>query len=247
MTRKIRFLATAGLIFGVSLGKASRDLHRSPADVAPALEEVLANRKCPCGCGRFLPGNRAGPACFGCSIGKSDISQALEALLAGVEPAEVAAMLDEVVLIEVFGDYTDEALDDVWKLARRVANEFKQHRVVLRSTARTGIARRAAELAECAREGGRFGELQQLLVAHPGPWDDVTLLELCERVGLDRDDVQECLESMNIGDQVRKDREHATIYGVHEFPSIVVNRDLVPATDTAIRRAIRSILEDDSI
>ena len=47
-------------------------------EIIELVEEILTNRKCPCQCGKYLPGSPNLPACFGCSAGKAEISYVLE-------------------------------------------------------------------------------------------------------------------------------------------------------------------------
>lgn len=212
-----------------------------------AAEKILRNRHCPCGCGSYLPGSRNEPACFGCSVGKAEISRVLEALVAGRSQGDIAMELNETVLVNVFADYTNPDLLEIWQRAVRVAGEFRQHRVVLRTPGRTEDARRAIKLAECARAGHKFSQVQQALMRHLGPWDQETLIELAKREGLNPKNVRKCLGQHDISAQIAKDKEHAKRFGAQRLPAISVNQQLIPTTVEAIRRAIRQTLEDGTI
>jgi hypothetical protein len=238
------------LVLGSSLVVSQLSIRRPNADTdtdAKTAEEILSNRRCPCGCGRYLPGSRNSPACFGCSVGKTEISRVLEALAAGRNPADIIVGLNETVLVDVFADYTDVGLAKVWDRAVRAAGELRQRRVVLRTPGHTSAALRAVKLAECARSRGKFSRVQRALIKHRGPWDEDTLVELAQGEGLDANHVRRCLAETDVAAQVAKDREHAGIYGAEELPAILVNRQLIPNTGEAIRKAIRKALEDETI
>lgn len=210
-------------------------------------ENILRNRHCPCGCGSYLPGSRNEPACFGCSVGKAEISRVLEALATGRSQGDIVMELNETVLVNVFSDYTNPDLPEIWQRAVRVAGEFRQHRVVLRTPGRTEDARRAIKLAECARAAQKFSQVQQALMRHPGPWDEETLIELAKHEGLNPKEVQKCLGQTDISAQIAKDKQHAKRFGVQRLPAISVNQQLIPTTVEAVRRAIRKVIEDETI
>lgn len=219
-------------------------LEESGADKA---NDILADRGCPCGCGRYLPGSNHAPACFGCSVGKTEISRVSEGLRDGRQPAEIILELGESGLIDVFADYTDKDLPEVWGMARRTAAGLGQHRVTLRTPGHSDDARRAIRLAECARDGGRFFAVQQSLVDHDGPWDVETLLRLADGHGLDTNVVRKCLEKKRIRAQVDKDNQHAQWFGIRRYPGLAVNRQAIDATPAALRKAILQLIEDESI
>jgi hypothetical protein len=246
----------SGLLWGGSLvaaGATSRSLAnlaqvtsdaRSDVEIA---DRMIADRGCPCGCGRYLPGSPNSPACFGCSVGKAEVTRILEGLAAGRNSADIIIELNETILVDVFADYTDPDVPDIWLMAVRVAGEFGQRRVVIRAPGQTAEARRAIELAECAREQGKFTTVQQLLIEHQGPWDEAALVQLAAGAGLDKNEIRECLRQTSVRAQIAKDREHAGVYGIEAYPGVAVNRQVTPITAGAIRHAIRTILEDESI
>jgi len=152
--------------------------------------------------------------------------------------------LNEPVLIEVFADYTDPRLPDTWSRAKRIATEFQQHRVVLRAPGVSAESRRALKLAACASIANRFWRIRDALIEHSGPWGADSLLALGASAGLDRNATRLCLDKIDVGAQLDKDRQHAKQRGIRIFPTISVGRTRVADTDDAIRSAIRqSILE----
>ena len=107
------------------------------------IDEILANRKCPCQCGNYLPNSPNLPACFGCSAGKAEISYVLESLESGKETDEILLNLDSPIIIDIFADYTNPNISKVWNLAKTVSSELHQRRVVLRPP---GLTRRLSAL-----------------------------------------------------------------------------------------------------
>ncbi len=123
-------------------------------EIIELVEEILANRKCPCQCGKYLPNSPNLPACFGCSAGKAEISYVLESLESGKETDEILLNLDSPIIIDIFADYTNANIPKVWKLAKTVSSELHQRRVVLRPPGLTVVAQRAIKIAEYARFKG---------------------------------------------------------------------------------------------
>jgi hypothetical protein len=211
------------------------------------LDAIISNHTCPCGCGNPLPlGDRA-PACFGCSVGKSEVSFIRENLAAGRSTLDIVIALSQPALIEVFADYTDPQLGSTWNRVRRIAAEFGQHRVVVRAPAETVEARRALEFAECARQLHRFSAVRDTLVAYIGPWDREALLSLAENHGLAREATRQCLANVDVAAQIAKDRQHARERQIREFPAVSVNRTIVRDSEEEIRSKIQKILLEESL
>ena len=218
----------------------------------PTVEEartrvIIADHFCPCQCGTHLPGSDRAPACFGCSVGKAEVTFIRESIAAGRPLREVLVALREPALVEVFADYDDPRLPEVWALAQAAAAAFAQHRVVLRSPGLDDDAMRAVEFAECARGTGRFSAWQRHLINHPGAWDRSRLLELARAEGLDGDALVDCLASIDVAAQVERDRSHARERGLQRFPAITVNRVPVSIDDGALRAALRRVTVGASI
>ena len=216
-------------------------------DNSEILQEIIKDHLCPCGCGRFLPGSRHQPACFGCSVGKAEVSHIIESLSAGQTPEEITNELNEPVLVDVFSDYTDEQLPEMWKKVKRLAGEYKQHRVVLRALGLTDEARRAIKLVECARANGVFSKMQGVLIEHSGPWDERTLIDLGIEHGMNEEDLAECLGQVDVAAQISKDREHADMLKVKTLPAVSVNRKQSLPADEDLRKAILKVIIEKSI
>jgi hypothetical protein len=209
--------------------------------------EILANRKCPCQCGNYLPGSPTLPACFGCSAGMAEISYVLEDLNSGMKIIEIVMSLNSPVIIDIFADYTDVNLSKVWKLAKTVSNELHQRRVVLRPPGLTVVAQRAIIIAEYARLRGNYSIIQEALINHNGPWDWPTLINLVGQYDYIPKQINAYINSINIEQQVAKDRQHAMERRIESFPTITINNIIVPDTDAAIRQAIEKIMLEHSI
>lgn len=216
-------------------------------DKSEIAREIIEDRLCPCGCERFLPGSSRQDVCFGCSVGKAEVSRIVEGLAAGRTADEITKQLVEPVLVDVFSDYTDSQLWAVWKRAKRLAGEYNQHRVVLRPLGFTSEARRAIKLVECARVNGIFFKMQEVMIEHNGPWDERTLIDLGIKYGMNGKELSDCLGQMNVDAQIAKDRQHAQMLKIKRTPAVSVNRKLPLSTDEEIRRAIRRVIMEETI
>jgi protein-disulfide isomerase len=175
------------------------------------------------------------------------VARAREGLAAGRKLVEVILELRELVLLDVFADYTHPALPETWARAEEAMAHYQQHRLVLRTPGASAEARRAVALAECARRSGRFGVVHRSLVDHRGPWDTGDLLDLAEHHGLARDDTSKCLVEVEVSAQIQKDFEHAAERGFSSLPGLSVNRSPVADEPTALRAAIQAVLQRESI
>lgn len=246
---RLLFLAVVGIITltgALALSQSMRGPRTRQVDPSIILS-IINDRKCPCQCGSYLPGSKKTPSCFGCSVGKGDVSRALEGLDAGLEPVDLMFLLDETVLVNVFADYTDEGLAATWANAVQAVQANGVHRVVLRPTAKTEAARRAMQLAECAREQRQFARMNEALIKHGGPWDLETLVALAEGIGMDGEAVKECVHELDIDPMIVKNRQHAEQRRIDNFPAVFVNRERVADDEQALREAIREVLMEDRI
>jgi len=209
--------------------------------------EILSNRKCPCQCGNYLPGSSNLPACFGCSVGKAEISYVLDDINSGAKIIEIMMSLNSPIIIDIFADYTNPNISKVWKLAKAVSNELHQRRVVLRTPGLTRGAQRAIIIAEYARFRGKFSIIQEALINHNGPWDWRTLINLVGQYDHIPKRIIEYIGSIEIEQQIAKDQQHAIERGIELFPTITINNIIVPDTEIAIRQAIEKILLEHSI
>lgn len=238
-------LAVAG--FGGAIAVSAPAAEPEAISQKSRLHDILSNHTCPCGCGNALPGGDREPACFGCSVAKAEVSFIRESLANGHSTIEIVMALAEPALIEIFADYTDPRLAATWKRAQRIASEFDQHRVVLRTPVRTVEARRALELAECARRFHRFSTVRDALVEYSGPWDSEALLAFAEEHGLGRDATRQCVGSVDVANQITKDRRHAETRRVRRFPAVSVNRTPVVDSEESIREAVRKVVMEKSL
>ena len=254
MRTHFTFILTAALIFVALV--ISRSLYQEceaesaridQKEIVKMAEEILAGRHCPCQCGRYLPGSSLPPACFGCSVGKAEITYVLESLEAGKKPTEIIMDLSSPVIIDVFADYTNENISKVWKLAKRVSSELHKIRVVIRTPGLTAEARRAIKLAECARLIGHCSVIQEALINHQGPWDWDTLIKLTEHHGMDSEKIRACVDGINIDAQISKDQQHAEERGIRTYPTVTINRHITANSEQAIRNAIEKVLLEQSI
>lgn len=237
-------IVTKSTYFPASGGENISDELQEEAILA---QDIIDDFRCPCGCGMLLPGSSKGQACFGCSVGKAEVSRVLEGFSKGRPPLEIASELSEPVLVDVFSDYTDTNLPVIWQRAKQVAAEFNQHRVVLRPPGLTEAARLAIHYADCARAEGKFSQMQEALIKHQGPWNELALTELFVEQGFDETNITECINQVDVRAQIAKDIQHAQRRRVVTFPAISVNRKLTSTTESALRRAIRDVIFEGSI
>ncbi|MGR3219848.1 MAG: DsbA family protein [Candidatus Anammoxibacter sp.] len=216
-------------------------------EIAEIASEILSDKLCPCQCGNYLPNNSKSPACFGCSVGKAEITHVLESLEAGRTPLSVSMDLMTPVIIEVFADYTNNDVSQIWNLVKRVSGELHQTRVVLRTPGFTLEGRRAVKLAECARLNGQFNTMQTALIDHQGPWDRETLVNLAGKNRYNVKQIEACLDILDVNAQTAKDLQHAKERNIRTYPTVTINRQKIPNTAYAIRRSIEKIILKDSI
>jgi len=214
----------------------------SPLADADIPWELFKAARCHCGCGDVLKGNPNGTPCFGCSVSRSEHAFIQESLASGRDAKKVLIDLYQLTLVEVFADYIDPGVGEIWARARGEADKLGQHRVVFRSPARTPVAWRALEVVECGRTLGRFSAVQTAFIEHEGPWDDTTLFLLATGAGVGSNMLQECMRRIDIKPQVAKDREHVVTRDLRQWPAIAVNRKTVPDDSALIRAAIRAEL-----
>jgi hypothetical protein len=230
--------------------------HRAGDSPGPA-DRLIAQGTCPCGCGNALPDSGRAGACFGCSVGKAEVTFIRESLARGLTLGEVLVAMRESVVVEVFADYDDARLPEVWRRVRRAADELGQHRVVLRTPGQSANGRRALAVAECARGSGRFGALQSALIEHSGSFASADVLDLASEALRDRavrgtdhwtpEAMRACSESVDLAAQLERDRQHAKQRGMRTFPAVAVDRQPIPDTLDAMREAIRAALRKGSV
>jgi protein-disulfide isomerase len=141
---------------------------------------------------------------------------------------------DAAVTIVEFSDFEcpfcKRAQETIAKLAERYPGRI---RFVYRDFPLENIhplARRAAEAAQCARDGGKFWEYHDVLFAQSPKLAPEDLRRYAKDVGLDVDKFDACVASGVHSARVQKDLEDGSRLGVASTPAFFVNgRSLVGA------------------
>lgn len=84
-------------------------------------------------------------------------------------------------------------------------------------------AQKAAEAAECANEKGKFWELHDVLYQNQSALELDKLPGYAQQVGLDPNDMKQCIDSGRMAARVKKDADSAAAAGVSSTPSFFVN------------------------
>jgi len=88
-------------------------------------------------------------------------------------------------------------------------------------------AEKAAEAAECANEQGKFWEYHDKLFSSQSALDVASLKSYASQLGLDTATFDECLDSNKYAEEIQKDVQDGTSYGVDGTPAFFVNGQLV--------------------
>ena len=84
-------------------------------------------------------------------------------------------------------------------------------------------AKMAAEAAECADEQGKFWEYSDIMFSNQQSLTSENLQEYATRIGLNREQFGECLNSGKQRQEVEKDIADAKMAGISSTPSLLIN------------------------
>jgi protein-disulfide isomerase len=84
-------------------------------------------------------------------------------------------------------------------------------------------ARKAAEAAECADEQGKFWEFHDKLYENQNSLDNESLKQYAKDMGLNTNQFNTCLDSGKMTQEVLKDFEDGSSYGVTGTPTLFIN------------------------
>jgi len=84
-------------------------------------------------------------------------------------------------------------------------------------------AKKAAEAAECADEQGKFWEFHDKLYENQNALDNESLKQYAKDMGLKTDQFNTCLDSGKMTQEVLKDLEDGSSYGVTGTPTLFIN------------------------
>jgi len=88
-------------------------------------------------------------------------------------------------------------------------------------------AQKSAEAAECAGEQGKFWEMHDMLFEKGVAGGVNSFKEFAKEIKLDVNEFDECLDSGEMADEVRKDMQDGGNVGVRGTPGFVINGQLV--------------------
>lgn len=145
---------------------------------------------------------------------------------AGPGDAAVRGVADAPVTVVEFLDYQSPACRRVEPIVERLRADYGERvRFAVRNFPQPGHrdARRAAEAVACAGEQGRFWELHDALLRGSDDLSRAALDHEAERLGLDTDELAECLDDGGAADGVAADAADAHRLGVPRVPAFFVN------------------------
>jgi len=187
------------------------------------LQESLAGRFCPCPCGRPLAD------CFGCSMAKSEYSEAERLVRKGLSSREVKLDLDPPVVILVWFDYTDPEGRSLLRLLDHLKQLYGRSLRVHRRYFPTDIDhlegwRETTTAIEIARATGLYEAAHRFFIQDDGQGWKEKIRRLPELLGMDRKDFERELALSRYESQIRKDLTAAPVqYGVRESPALEVD------------------------
>ena len=85
------------------------------------------------------------------------------------------------------------------------------------------FAQKAAEAAECADEQGKFWEYHDILFENQQKLDDEDLKKYAADLKLDTSEFNDCLESGKMTEEVNKDYNEGSSYGIDGTPAFFIN------------------------
>ncbi|MBU1111270.1 MAG: thioredoxin domain-containing protein [Nanoarchaeota archaeon] len=88
-------------------------------------------------------------------------------------------------------------------------------------------AQKAGEAAECAGEQGMYWEMHDLLFANQNALGIASLKAYADDLGLDTGDIDECLDSGAMADEIAQDMADGQRYGVSGTPAFFINGKLI--------------------
>ena len=75
----------------------------------------------------------------------------------------------------------------------------------------------------------------------------VALLDLAAELSIDRRSLAQCSDTIDLSQQIERDRSHAEERGFRRFPSVAVDRVAVVDHEVPIRAAVSAAISDGSI
>ena len=105
------------------------------------------------------------------------------------------------------------------------------------------LARRAAEAAQCARDGGKFWEYHDVLFAQSPKLAPDDLKRYAREVGLEAEKFDACLAGGTHKAAVQKDIDEATRLGINGTPAFFINGRMLTGAQPV--EAFARIIDDE--
>lgn len=163
----------------------------------------------------------------------------------GAEPPHAMGSLDAPVMIEEFGDFECPPCGTLHPVLKAMKSEFGPRLVIVfrhfPMTALHPHAMEAARVAEAAGLQGKFWEMHGLLYEDQKAWHEAAnagpLFEnYASRIGLDIERFKLDVNSAEVDQRIRLDRERGQWIGVNGTPTVFLNGREVPADSLAAEK-----------
>jgi protein-disulfide isomerase len=160
------------------------------------------------------------------SLGRSKLAQRQSVSLGG---ASIKGIENAPVTLIEFSDYQcpfsakffSETLPQIEKnyiKTGKVKMAFRNYPLQFHQ-----FAQKAAEAAECAAQQGKFWECHDTIFENQKDLSPANLKQLAQKLGLDSQKFNQCLDSGTMANKVKKDFDEGAKYGVTGTPCFFVN------------------------
>jgi len=147
------------------------------------------------------------------------------------DPARVTGDPDAPITIVEFADFQCPFCSRVEPLLKDVLSKYKgKAKLAYLDFPLAPIhshAEAAAEASRCALAQGKYWEMHDAMFADQSKLDEASLVKTAERLGMDQNSFESCLNSGKYKKLVQKDVEAGSEAGVNATPTFFVNGELI--------------------